>query len=205
MLRNLQLASTGNKQNFIDRLSTELVERLDVAIQFMKKWLMKPITTLFMKIGSANESNVIAALSSFLENNDIEYILENYFRQRGLIQRQDGPMNIIKFMATSVDGCVVLKYASRKSQHVACVMEIKTVMNNTYQIESSKRSSESQVLDGALICTVFRTQFGTDLYRKLVWTPLYRSQILHHCCVTSFQTSLFTVAGRSKINYCIFY
>jgi hypothetical protein len=49
----------------------------------------------------------------------------------------------------------------------------------------------------------FFASFSDLVFNTLVWTPQYRSQVLHHCATTSNQHCMFVVGDLGSIVYCV--
>ena len=206
MLRERRMSTNGNKTQLTERLLAAPSGRTNIVLHLIKKWFMKPITNTFMKVGSLNERNIIAALPQFLEKNDSGFTLDSGIEQKGLLQRKHvGTETELDFLATSVDGCAVFNFNQNENiQRIVTAIEFKTATNSSSQAEASERLLRARVLEGNPNRLVFRCSLHTDLFKLLVWTPAYRAQVLHHCTTISTNVCLFVVAGRVKIIYAVF-
>lgn len=119
-----------------------------------------------------------------------------------------------EFLATSLDGWLVIRYESSDNevesedsdsedaghvldhQNYNCGLEIKT--------PSSKKILQQQVRQCVdLYGTFSQCEFGSAAFKKLVYKPEYRVQVLHHAAVVNLKYILFVIAGTTKIHYAI--
>jgi hypothetical protein len=137
--------------------------------------------------------------------------------QRGLLQAKhhistpdqtvvDNHLNSI--LATSIDGAVVIQRRCDNNIVIypaqICVIECKTLTTEESLQKGRERLCEVQNILGDYSKHFFEVQFESVLYRKLVWTAQYRSQLLHHCATVSNAKALFVVASLTSIVYVCF-
>jgi hypothetical protein len=202
LLRERALPQSGNKEALIERLLQAPNQPVSVIKKLMSKWFMKPLNNSFLKLGSANEIKILQALPAFFQHFGGGIALVSGPFQRGLLQRNTG--SALSFLSTSIDGCAVLSAGLEdNSTEFAVVLELKTATTLNTQSEASRRLASAQALSRDPNMQVFRSDFGDDLCKLLVWTPQYRSQILHHTVTTSVSYCLFVVASLSKILYSV--
>ena len=116
-------------------------------------------------------------------------------------------------MATSLDWWLVIKYDGSDSendsnasdsndigcaidrQNYHCGLEIKTPSSK--KLQNIIRSS----ID--LYGSFLQCEFGSLAFKKLVYKPEYRVQVLHHAAVANLKYILFVVAGSTKVHYSV--
>ena len=187
-----------------------LVERLvaapplvvDIQGELMKTLFMKPIgTTSAMKMGSANESNIADAIGAFLEanspsaqTNSRRFCLTSIC-EVGLVSNNQAPS-----LATSVDRLCSLSI-STPPQHPHCddegagepvammeqhfsAVEIKCLSTTNTERQGLQRISGFPERSRLVI-----TKFGSELFKRLVWTMGYRCQVFNpfHCVLEALQ------------------
>jgi hypothetical protein len=122
--------------------------------------------------------------------------------QRGLLK--SNVRHQPSFLATSIDGCAVFKDATVTPSEMVCVLEFKTATTASTKAQACERLAAAQAVQQHPHRLVFRTEFGSSLFRMLVWTPSYRAQLLHHATTTGMSFCLFVVASLSTIVYAVF-
>ena len=158
------------------------------------------------KLGSLNKDRVRTTIKSIVEK--LGWHLLDMF-ECGLLRNK-----MKEFLATSLDGWLVIRYElsdnevqsdnsdSEDAGHIMdnenfnCGLEIKT--------PSSKKILQQQVCQCVdLYGTFSHCDFGSAAFKKLVYKPEYRVQVLHHATVVNLKYVLFVVAGTTRIHYAI--
>ena len=191
-LRHKGLSTSGNKAELIRRILESPPMQRDVRQSIFSKWFMKPIKkNTSMVIGSRNESSIRDALGQFLQENSISWRLIAII-ETGLLRRRDRTD-----LAGSPDGVLLLRRIELPIERdIIAVIEMKTRAKQTTEIEAWRRiegyGPGHRVVD---------VEFGSCLFKKLVWTADYRAQVLQHAVVVNVDYCLFAVASKVEIMY----
>lgn len=191
-LRHRGVSPSGPKSDLIELVRTSLPCRRDVKQEVFLKWFMKPLKrSTSMVIGNLNESRIVQALPEFFNNNECSWSIGAIVGV-GLVCRKDR-----RDVADSPDGIVRLVPVDQgTADNVIAALEMKTAVERRTRNEAYARIEGVQI--GKRILNV---DFGSSLFRKMVWKPEYRAQVLQHAVGNSVQTVVFAVASRIEIIY----
>lgn len=191
-LRHRRVNPSGQKADLIQLVRTSLPRRRDVKQEIFLKWFMKPLKrSTAMVIGNLNESRIVGALPQFFNNNQCLWSI-GAIVEIGLVCRKDR-----RDVADSPDGIVRLVPVDQDTaDDIIAALEMKTTVERRTRNEAYARIEEVPV--GKRILNV---DFGTSLFRKMVWKPEYRAQVLQHAVGNAVHTVVFTVASRTEIIY----
>lgn len=195
-LRERSLSISGNKTELVTRLLESPVELSDKrkAIKIIEKWYLKPITTSSMKVGSANERNILARLPDFVSQSS-QFQVENII-ERGLITISSTQGSQAR-LATSNDALIQLK-KNPENININAAVELKTHSSRTEVDKAKRRVNQFREGNRFIVC-----DWGTDIFRKLVPSVDHRSQCLHHCTVDSLNHFLYVSCSSNSIIYTV--
>ena len=205
LCRNRGLQMNGNKQDLIDRLENSPIAPVNIFSVLLSKWFMKPIKSSYFKTGSQNESNILRCLGAFLLSDGPQgYSLEGSPVCRGLLRRKVVDSAEPSFLATSIDGVAVLSRSMGElTTTCVCVLELKTMCTRETERQALARLECARGVVHDTQRNVFTGTLHSDVFKILVWTPQYKTQVLHHAAVSSVPTVMFVVASTTTIIYSI--
>lgn len=196
--QSLGLSKQGNKASLVQRiLNQQRIDNLSdsvVAGRLMKRWFLKPHNSKnqdTFSIGLLNEKNISNHLSAWLEAN-CDNVRMIALRDVGLHRRRDDLT-----IAASSDGLAVLQIDSVQQ---VIPLEYKTMTKVTTEDEARLRSRLHTFPEGRKFC---RITLGDPNFKKLVWTPGYRVQLLHNAALWSAKRILFVCASQTSIIYAV--
>lgn len=219
ILRQLNLPATGLKDDLVKRLVEQPRCPPNILDLLMSNWFLSPLSGEQLKIGSVNEGNILKALPRWLNEQDTPCTIENgLLVQRGLLRRHCNGMP--SNLATSIDSAcsmaipianpaetvpvsprvAVSSQPNVVLRSIPVVVKLKTVTEEATTIAKTRvRLSAACSQTGVPTQRFFRVTCRSQLFHTLVWTPQYRTQVLHHCAVTSVNHCLFSVANKGTI------
>ena len=170
-------------------------------------WVMKPlVATAGMKEGTRNEQNIVEALPKFFKDSAGAYRCPigsstfswdasfscriMHIRCTGLIESRRCAM-----LADSPDA--VLAMQDEEEELEVCAVEVKT-MTSVTTVEAAKDISE---MYGPVVAleNVGMSDKSTALFRELVPTVPYRSQVLHHAATRGINSVMYVVGTGGSI------
>ena len=167
---------------------------------------MQPlISTAGMKEGTQNAVDVLMAIPRFLQEHTagenvctfsmstqwlmLEKNIADYIRCVGLVTSKAAPM-----LADSPDG--ILGYCTTGDIHSCAAIEVKT-MTSPATIDNAKALWDK---DRPLskMSGIRSSELAENQFKKLVSTPEYRLQCIHHVVILGLNRVIFIVAKRSR-------
>jgi len=119
-----------------------------------------------------------------------------------------------EYMATSLDGWLVIKYDGTESEHGSDASELEDegrVMDQykyhrglERKTPSSKKLLQNKIRTCINLYGAFsQCEFRSSAFRQLVYKPDYCVQVLHHATVTNLRYILFVVTGTTKVHHAV--
>ena len=194
LMRARRLNVSGRKSKLIESLLAAPPLQSNVENEVFKCWFLKPRQrTSDMKVGSANEGNIASNLPEFFSVNSTSWTISQIC-EAGLCSKVGDPQP-----STSV-GCLAI--LSRTVHDVedasVAIVEFKTMTQM-----STERAALTRVAQFSIGHRVIEVDFGSALFKTLIWTPAYRCQVLHYMTVFSVSRGVFVVASSSSILYAV--
>ena len=223
-LRVRRLPVTGNKTQLVERLEnwdpSDLPDETSLLFlkkELLSKWFLKPLkNSSAFKVGHRNEHNITTNVASFLESHKDDLTKEGVpkslevsaLASRGVLASKHHNV-----LCTSPDQLAVvvekrgvragsLGAEYRRSRIAYLEYKTMTVANTSSsskgRLERARNHEEANPEQ-----PLFQCEFDSDWCRELVWTPQYRTQLLHHAAVCDVDLCLFVVADTKTILYVV--
>lgn len=114
--------------------------------------------------------------------------------ETGLLRRRDRTD-----LADSPDGVLLIEQTlSESRRHMISALEMKTAAS-----QSTESSAWRRIQDFPAGKRVIEVEFGSELFKKLVWTSNHRGQVLQHAVVLEVDYCTFAVASAIEIIYIV--
>ena len=194
------VSEDGREENAIDEVLRALYKAS------LSAWAMKPlIATAGMKEGTINEVEVLRAIPKFMKDHKVENteslfsissrepVFEkyraDYIRCVGLVASKTAPM-----LADSPDG--LLGFYTSTGLYSCAAIEVKTMASPT-TIDKAK-NLRAEYGPFSKVNGIGLSDGAERHFKKLVFTPEYRLQCLHHAAVLGITQVVFVVAKGSR-------
>lgn len=209
LLQQLNLVTTGNKPELIERLIANRwhpdqrymdpeAERKRLRQLMHDAWFMKPVQTRAMNTGSLNENRISAWLMHWLEKESHSKFSVCGIRKYGLVSHKEKP-----WLATSVDSMLAL-YSTEDSKTELVIGEYKT-RSSASTIDKYRSIATSAGTFTALNLDSGSADFesAVERFKLLVPERNYRQQLLHHVSTLNVAKVLYVEATLSEIQYAV--